>query len=131
MVFFNDPIPCPDPDVMAVKMAIEMRECMNELSAEWRKRDYSLSFGVGIAQGYATLGKIGFEGRFDYAAIGTVANLASRLCDGAQPGQVLISQRVYGAGEDCVNVEPMGELNLKGLHRPVNVYNILTVKEDQ
>ena len=129
MVFFNDPIPCPDPVARAVKMAVAMREYARELSGKWRKRGHRLDFGVGIAQGYATLGKIGFEGRFDYAAIGTVTNLASRLCDKAQGGQVLISQRVYGAVEELVDVEPIGELALKGLHRPVNVYNLLRVKE--
>ncbi len=129
MVFFNDPIPCPDPAARAVKMAVAMREYVRELSGKWRKRDHRLDFGVGIAQGYATLGKIGFEGRFDYAAIGTVTNLASRLCDKAQGGQVLISQRVYGAVEEVVDVEPLGELALKGLHRPVNVYNLVRVKE--
>ena len=129
MVFFNDPIPCPDPAARAVKMAVAMREYVRELSGKWRKRGHRLDFGVGIAHGYATLGKIGFEGRFDYAAIGTVTNLASRLCDKAQGGQVLISQRVYGAVEGLVDVEPIGELALKGLHRVVNVYNLLRVKE--
>jgi class 3 adenylate cyclase/CheY-like chemotaxis protein len=129
MVFFNDPIPCPDPDARAVKMAIEMRERVTELSGQWRKRDYRLGFGVGIAQGIATLGKIGFEGRFDYAAIGTVTNLASRLCDEAESGQVIISQRVYGAVEEFVDIDPLGELTLKGLHRPVNAYNVLGLKE--
>ena len=86
------------------------------------------SIGKGIAQGIATLGKIGFEGRFDYAAIGTVTNLASRLCDEAKSGQVIISQRVYGALEGLIDVEPLGELILKGLHRPVNAYNVKSVK---
>ena len=129
MVFFNDPIPCPDPAARAVKMAVAMREYASDLCGKWQKRGHRLDFGVGIAHGYATLGKIGFEGRFDYAAIGTVTNLASRLCDKAQGGQVLISQRVYGAVEELVDVEPLGEFTLKGLHRPVNVYNLLRVKE--
>jgi class 3 adenylate cyclase len=129
MVFFNDPMPCPDPTARAVKMAVDMREYVHELSGKWLKRGHRLDFGVGIAQGYATLGKIGFEGRFDYAAIGTVTNLASRLCGKAQGGQVLISQRVYGAVEELVDVEPLGELALKGLHRPVTAYNVLRVKE--
>ncbi|MBA7706681.1 Adenylate cyclase 2 [subsurface metagenome] len=128
MVFFNDPLPCKDPAARAVKMAVAMRERVGELSKEWRKRSYQLGFGVGIAQGYATLGKIGFEGRFDYAAIGTVTNLASRLCDEAQAAQVLISQRVYAAVEELVDVEPVGELALKGLHRPVTAYNVLSLK---
>ena len=128
MVFFNDPIPCPDPAARAVKMAAAMREYAQDLSRKWRKRGHRLDFGVGVAQGYATLGKIGFERRLDYAAIGTVTNLASRLCDKAQGGQILISQRVYGAVEDLVDAEPLGELTLKGLHSPVNVYNLLRVR---
>ena len=129
MVFFNDPIPCPDPAARAVKMALDMRRNLENLSEKWRKHGYQLGFGVGIAQGFATLGRIGFEGRFDYAAIGTVTNLASRLCDKAQDGQVLISQRVYLAVEELVEVEPLGALFLKGLHRSVNVYNILCLKD--
>jgi adenylate cyclase len=129
MVFFNDPLPCPDPAARAVKMAIAMRECVGELCANWRKRGHLLDFGTGIAQGYATLGKIGFEGRFDYAAIGTVTNLASRLCDEAQAGQILISQRVYAAVEELVEVEPMGELSLKGFHRPIPAFKVLDVKK--
>ena len=130
MVFFNDPLPCPDPAARAVRMAVEMREFGGKLSEKWRKRGHQLDFGVGIAQGYATLGRIGFEGRFDYAAIGTVTNLASRLCDKAQAGQVLISQRVYAAVEEFVDVEPVGELALKGLHRPVTAYNVLSLKDE-
>ena len=99
MVFFNDPLPCPDPAVQAVQMAIAMRQQMSELIEGWRKRGHHLGFGVGIAQGYATLGMIGFEGRIDYGAIGPVTNLAARLCDKAQGGQILISQRVYTAVE--------------------------------
>ncbi len=127
MVFFNDPIPCPDPAARAVKMAVAMRECLAGLTS-WRKRGYQLDFGVGIAEGYATLGKIGFEGRFDYAAIGTVTNLASRLSDEASPGQILISQQVHAAVEDLADVEPLGELTLKGLHRPVMTYNVIQIK---
>jgi class 3 adenylate cyclase len=128
MVFFNDPLPCMDPAVRAIKMAVAMRERAGELSKEWRKRSYHLGFGVGIAQGYATLGKIGFEGRFDYAAIGTVTNLASHLCDEAQAAQILISQRVYGAVEELVDVEQLGELALKGFNRPITAYNVLSLK---
>jgi len=112
-------------------MALDMRRNLENLSEKWRKHGYQLGFGVGIAQGFATLGRIGFEGRFDYAAIGTVTNLASRLCDKAQDGQVLISQRVYLAVEELVEVEPLGALFLKGLHRSVNVYNILCLKDKQ
>jgi adenylate cyclase len=128
MVFFNDPLPCPDAASRAVKMAIGMRERVGELCAKWRKRGHLLDFGAGIAQGYATLGKIGFEGRFDYAAIGTVTNLASRLCDEAQAGQILISQRVYAAVEKSVNAEPVGELALKGFHRPIAAFQVLELK---
>jgi class 3 adenylate cyclase len=130
MVFFNDPMPCPDPADRAVKMALEMRKVVENLSETWRKRGHRLNFGVGIDQGYATLGKIGFEGRFDYAAIGTVTNLASRLCDKAQAGQVLITQRVYSAVEELVDVEPMGDLALKGLQRSVTAYNVLSLKDE-
>jgi class 3 adenylate cyclase/CheY-like chemotaxis protein len=128
MVFFNDPLPCPDHAIRAVRMAITMREHVGELGEKWLKQGHQLGFGAGIAQGYATLGKIGFEGRFDYAAIGTVTNLASRLCDEAQGGQILISQRVRTAVEEIVEVESLGELTMKGLHRPVNAYNILSLK---
>jgi class 3 adenylate cyclase len=129
MVFFNDPLPCPDPAARAVKMAVSMRERMVELCEKWRKSGHQLDLGLGIAQGYATLGKIGFEGRLDYAAIGTVTNLASRLCNEAQAGQILISQRVYAAVEELVAVQPVGELALKGLHHPVTAYNVLHLKD--
>lgn len=109
-------------------MAVGMHECVGDLSEKWRERGHQLDFGVGISQGYATLGKIGFEGRFDYAAIGTVTNLASRLCDDAQPGQTLITQRVYTEVDELVDVEPLGELTLKGLHRPVTAYNVIRLK---
>lgn len=128
MVFFNDPVPCPDPTARAVRMAADMRTRVGELREKWQKRGHRLGFGMGISQGFATLGKIGFEGRFDYAAIGTVTNLASRICDEARAGQILISQRVYSAAEDLLEVEPIGELSLKGLHRPVTVYNVLSLK---
>jgi class 3 adenylate cyclase len=128
MVFFNDPVPCADPAARAVRMAVAMRDSVRELTEKWRKRGHELDLGIGIAQGYATLGRIGFEGRFDYAAIGTVTNLASRLCDEARGGQVLIGQRIYGTIGDLVDVEPVGELALKGLHRLVTAYNVLNLK---
>ena len=128
MVFFNDPVPCPDPAARAVRMAVEMRRGVGELAGAWRKRGHELGFGVGIALGYATLGKVGFEGRLDYGAIGPVTNLASRLCDEARGGQILVSQRVYAAVEDLVQAEPAGEFSLKGFHRPVPSYNVLGVK---
>jgi adenylate cyclase len=128
MVLFNDPIPCPDPAVRAVKMAVAMRERVTELAERWRKHGRELGFGVGIAQGYATLGKIGFEGRFDYAAIGTVANLASRLCAEAKSGQILITQRVLIAVEDLVEVQHLGELSLKGLTQAIHAHDVRRLK---
>ena len=128
MVFFNDPLPCPDPAARAVRMAVAMRDRVGELAAAWRKRGHELGFGVGIALGYATLGKIGFEGRLDYGAIGPVTNLASRLCDEARGGQILVNQRVLAAVEDVVEAEPAGEFALKGFHRPVPAYNVLRIK---
>jgi adenylate cyclase len=129
MVFFNDPIPCADPPAQAVTMAVAMRQQMSELTEGWRKRGHQLGFGIGIAQGYATLGMIGFEGRVDYGAIGPVTNLASRLCDQAQGGQILISQRVYTAVEKLVEGEPAGELSLKGFHKPVPTFNVMSMRE--
>jgi adenylate cyclase len=129
MVFFNDPIPCPDPAARAVRMAVAMRHRVGQLTDTWRKRGHRLDFGVGIAQGYATLGKIGFEGRFDYAAIGTVTNLAARLCGEAEGSQILISQRVYAAVEAVVIAEPIGDLALKGFGRPVPAFSIRELKD--
>jgi class 3 adenylate cyclase len=106
-----------------------MRARVGELQAQWLKRSHQLGFGVGISMGYATLGKIGFEGRFDYAAIGTVTNLASRLCDEAKGGQILISQRVYGEVEKLVESEALDQFILKGFSKPVIAYNILGLKE--
>jgi class 3 adenylate cyclase len=128
MVFFNDPLPCPDPSVRAVRMAVAMRQQMAKLLEKWRKSGYELNFGIGIAHGYATLGMIGFEGRVDYAAIGPVTNLASRLCDEAQGGQILISQRVLAAVDAWVQAEPAGEFVLKGLSEPVPAFHVLTLK---
>jgi adenylate cyclase len=129
MVFFNDPIPCPDPAARAVRMAVAMRQRVGELTETWRKRGHQLDFGVGIEQGYATMGKIGFEGRFDYAAIGTVTNLAARLCGEATGGQILISQRVYAAVDALAVAELVGELSLKGFVKPVPVYNLCALKD--
>jgi adenylate cyclase len=128
MIFFNDPVPVPNPAGEAVKMAAAMRQRVAELMVKWRKLDYELDFGIGIAQGYATIGAIGFEGRLDYGAIGTVTNLASRLCGEAKPGQILIPQRLLGTVEDLVDAESVGELHLKGFHRPITAYNILGLK---
>ena len=128
MIFFNDPTPVPDPQERAVRMALAMRERVDELVRVWRKRGYELDFGVGIAQGYATLGAIGFEGRWDYGAIGTVTNLAARLCGEAQPGQILISRRLYSSLEERIDAVPVGEMSLKGFSRPVSVYNVTALK---
>jgi adenylate cyclase len=126
MVLFNDPIPVLNPALQAVRMALEMRTAIGALIEKWHRLGHEIGFGIGIAHGFATLGTIGFEGRFDYAAIGTVANVASRLCDEAKPGQILISPRVLMAVEDAVTVEPVGDFALKGLHRPIAAYNVLS-----
>jgi GAF domain-containing protein len=128
MVVFNDPIPVDNPALQAVLMAIEMRAAIGNLIEKWRKLGHDIGFGIGIAHGFATLGTIGFEGRFDYAAIGTVSNVASRLCDEAKPGQILVSPRVLMAVEDTVAVEAVGEFELKGIRRPMAAYNVLAAK---
>jgi class 3 adenylate cyclase len=125
MIFFNDPVPVPDPAPRAVRMAVAMRERTRELARRWEQLGYDLGFGVGIAQGYATIGAIGFEGRWDYAAIGTVTNLASHLCREAQAGQILVSPRVAADVEELANLQEVGELTLKGLRRPVPTRNVL------
>jgi class 3 adenylate cyclase len=125
MVVFNDPVPVPKPALQAVQAALDMRAAIEVLTEKWSRLGHDLGFGVGIAHGHATLGTIGFEGRFDYAAIGTVSNVASRLCDEAKPGQILISPRVLMAVEDAVTVEPVGEFELKGIRRPVAAYNVV------
>jgi PAS domain S-box-containing protein len=129
MLFFNDPIPVPDPTNRAVRMAIAMRDRAAELAVAWRRHGYDLGFGVGVARGYATLGRIGFEGRFDYGAVGPVVNMASRLGNAAAAGQILISLRVFAEVEDVVDAEPAGELELKGFHGPQQVFNLIALKE--
>jgi adenylate cyclase len=124
MVFFNDPVPCEDPAERAVRMAVAMRSRVQDLAGTWFRRGYDLTLGVGVAQGYATLGRIGFEGRFDYAAIGSVTNLAARLCGSAGPWQILTSQRVAAGVEDLAICEPVGALELKGFSYPTRVYDI-------
>jgi adenylate cyclase len=124
MVFFNDPVPIPDPAERAVNMAMAMREAASPLTASWRRRDRDLGFGVGIAQGYATLGQIGFAERSGYTAIGTVCNLAARLCAEARDGQILISGRVAAAVDKTIPLEDLGSLTLKGLSQPVSAFNV-------
>jgi class 3 adenylate cyclase/CheY-like chemotaxis protein len=125
MVFFNDPTPVPDPQARALRMALAMRARVEALTGRWRRLGFDLHVGIGIAQGYATLGAIGFEGRWDYGAIGTVTNLAARLCGEARGGQILISRRLYSAVEDLVEVESLGELTLRGFAKPVTAFNAL------
>jgi class 3 adenylate cyclase len=124
MVFFNDPMPCPNPPERAVKMAVAMRQAAAPLIATWRWRGRELGFGAGIAQGYATLGQIGFAERSGYTAIGTVCNLAARLCAEAKDGQILIAQRVALAVENTTTLEEVGALTLKGLSQPVMTFNV-------
>jgi adenylate cyclase len=128
MIFFNDPVPVPDPAERAIRMAVAMRERVHHLVMVWQKRGYELALGVGIAQGYATIGAIGFEGRWDYGAIGTVTNLAARLCGEARGGQILVHQRVATTIEDLADFEEIGPLTLKGLLRPVAAFNIVGLK---
>jgi GAF domain-containing protein len=125
MVVFNDPVPVENPALQAVLMALELRDALGALTATWSRLGHEIGFGIGIAHGFATLGTIGFEGRFDYAAIGTVSNVASRLCDEAKPGQILISPRVLTKVENVVQVEPVGEFELKGIRRPLAAYNVV------
>jgi len=128
MVFFNDPVPLPNPAERAVRMSLAIRDTVESMSREWDKRGYELRLGVGIAQGYATIGAIGFEGRWDYGAIGTVTNLAARLCAEAEPGQILISQRAYAAVEAIVDVERQQSMELKGFRRPIVFHFVRGIK---
>jgi adenylate cyclase len=125
VVFFNDPLPCADHTERAVSMATAMRDAIDEHSERWRKRDYVLGFGIGIARGHATIGRIGFDQRSDYAVIGTVTNHAARLCEEAKSRQILVSQRVFAAVESLIEAVPVGDLPLKGLHRPMPAYAII------
>jgi class 3 adenylate cyclase len=129
MIFFNDPVVVPNPAERAVRMAVAVRDCIGELSLAWRKRGHQLGVGLGVAQGYATIGAIGFEGRWDYGAIGTVANLAARLCAEAKAGQILASTRVGDAVDDIIEAEPVEPLTLKGFHRPMPAVDILRLKD--
>jgi class 3 adenylate cyclase len=131
MIFFNDPVPVANPAERAIRMALAMRERVQELTVKWRKLGYDLDFGVGIAQGYATIGAIGFEGRWDYGAIGTVTNLAARLCGEAKPREILVSQRLLAGVDELIESQSVGELSLKGFHRPVAAFNVLRLKVQQ
>jgi class 3 adenylate cyclase len=124
LVLFNDPLPCADPSARAVRMAVEMRDQVAKLAAGWRSQGHELGFGIGIAHGYATLGCVGFEGRFQYSATGTVPNLASRLCDQARNGQIFVDAKVHAQVKGLAEMESVGELSLKGFHRPVKVFNV-------
>jgi class 3 adenylate cyclase len=128
MILFNDPVPVDQHEMQAIRMALRMREAMAVLSRDWKKRGYALGFGVGIAGGFATIGTIGFEGRLDYGAIGTVTNLAARLCGEAGDGQILISPRIFSKTESLVSVDIVGELSLKGFQRPVLAHNVLGLR---
>jgi class 3 adenylate cyclase len=131
MVVFNDPVPVENPALQAVLMALEVRDAIGALTETWRRLGHEIGFGIGIAHGFATLGTIGFEGRFDYAAIGTVSNVASRLCDEAKPGQILISPRVLMKVENAVSVEPVGEFELRGIRRPLAAYNVVAAQSSR
>ena len=129
MVFFNDPVPVPDAAERAVSMAVAMRDRVTELADGWSRRGHDLGFGIGVAQGFATLGRIGFESRFDYAAIGSVTNLAARLCAEAASWQVLVAQRVFTDAERLALGEPVGPLNLRGFSRPIRAVNVTGIRE--
>ena len=130
LILFNDPIPYPDHTQRAVRMAVEMRDCVGKLSEHWRSRGHVLGLGIGIALGYATLGQVGFDRRLEYAAVGSVTNLASRLCDEAKAGQILISQRAFGLIERCVDAAHIGALNLKGFNRPMSAFEVLAWRDE-
>ena len=128
MILLNDPVEVADHELVAIRMAVEMRDAVGRLCDVWKRRGFELAFGVGIASGYATLGAIGFEGRRDYGAMGTVCNLAARLCAEAKGGEVLVSQRVYGKVEERVEAEQVRELTLKGLNRPIPAFNVISLR---
>jgi len=128
LTLFNDPLPCPDHTVRAVRMAIDMRESIAALARTWKKRGHDLGFGIGIALGYATLGQIGFDRRYDYSAVGTVTNLASRLCDEAKPGQILVDQRAFNFLEEDFETHSIGTLSLKGFRRAIEAFEVIGAK---
>lgn len=128
MAFFNDPVPVAEHELQAIRMALDLQDRFAGLGAVWRKRGTELGLGIGIAAGYATLGRIGYEGRYDYGALGPVTNLASRFSDHAQPGQILISQRVFAAVDEDVDAETVGEVELKGFGRPVATFEVRALR---
>jgi adenylate cyclase len=128
IVYFNDPLPCPNPAERAVRLSVAMRAAVAAISETWRRRDYEIGFGIGIAQGFATLGQIGVEGRFDYSAIGTVINTAARLCEAAKDGQILVTSRVAAAVGETAVVRDIGTLTIRGLKRPLAVSNVEGVR---
>ncbi len=131
LVFFNDPLPIPDASARAVRMAVRMREAVDGLAHGWRRRGYDLGFGVGISQGFATLGRIGFEGRYDYAAIGSVTNLSARLSAKATAGQILVSQRVMVGAEEVAVGREVGPIELRGFSKPLVAYEIVGLSDDE
>ena len=128
MVLFNDPLPCPDAPQRAARMAIEMRDAVAALAPTWKRRGHVLGFGIGLAQGYATMGTIGFGDRFEYTAIGAVVNLAARLCADAADGQILTNSRLAATIGDTVEIEELGERTLRGMSRPVAVVNLRALR---
>lgn len=131
MIFFNDPVPLPNPAEAAVRLALDMHAAFAGRVTQWQRRGFDLQMGIGIAQGYATVGVIGFEGRLDYGAIGAVSNLSARLCAEAQPGQTLVQRRVLNSVEDLVAWEPVGELTMKGIPRPMAAFNVLRLQHEE
>jgi len=128
MIFFNDPVVVLNPVERALRMAIAMRDCFNDMSISWRKQGHDLGLGIGIAQGFATIGAIGFEGRLDYGAVGTVTNLAARLCGEAKSGQILTNRKTLSEIDGLVETELIGDLKLKGFANPVAAFNIAVLK---
>jgi adenylate cyclase len=131
LVFFNDPIPCDDAPLRSIQMALAMRQRVQELAVRWQRRGHELAFGVGIAQGYATLGRIGYPGRFDYAAIGSVTNLAARLCAEATPWQILIPERLTATAGDRVVGRLVGDLKLRGFRRPIRTFEVIELSSGE
>ncbi|WP_374974678.1 response regulator [Microbacterium trichothecenolyticum] len=131
MVFFNDPLPLDEPARRAIEMSIEIRDRVGDLTAQWHRRAIDLGIGIGVAQGYATLGRIGFEGRFDYAAIGSVTNLAARLCAAAAAGQILVAQRAFTAVEEHIAANPVGEIDVRGFSRAVRAYAVDGIRDPE